>query len=263
MRRTLSFLLCLFAGIVLLSPIGCGSDTAQVDELAVARDAALAELRGAKQALDEKRAQLGELQAKLTAPEPEEGEEEAVEPIDPEAVKAEIATLKAHIENDADTLGGSIVTFINEDPPVSGEPLSETQQAAIDMKVDEDILLAQEWIQVGGDYKRAISILEQILPLAPDHPRLKEEIERADTFRYMTEERFESAKKGLSEEEVRELLGPVNLRNVREYPDKGVIAWFYPKDGGGAAGVYFRKKSGAFAVYKTDFNAVKVEEQAQ
>ena len=64
----------------------------------------------------------------------------------------------------------------------------------------------------------------------------------------------------MTEEEVREHLGPVNLRNVKEYPDKNVTAWFYSKDGGGAAGVYFQESKGKLVTYKMDFEAVKASE---
>ena len=59
---------------------------------------------------------------------------------------------------------------------------------------------------------------------------------------------------------MREVLGPVNLRNLKEYPDRGVTAWFYLKEAGGAAGVYFRKKGGKLTVYKADFEAVKKQD---
>ncbi len=261
MRRGLSYLVSVATALVLLVPVGCGSDNSEQEEMATARAAALAELHASKRALDAKREELAELETILMAPEatePAEGEEA----VDLEEVKAREVTLRAEVETATDAFGGEIVAFINEDAPVAGEPVSEALTAAVDMKVDEDILLAQEWVQVGGDYKRAISILEQVLPLAPEHPRLLEEIENAKAFRYMTEERLAAVENGQSEDEVREVLGPVNLRNVREYPDKGVFAWFYPKDGGGAAGVYFRKKGKSHVVYKTDFEAVKVQEPA-
>jgi hypothetical protein len=37
------------------------------------------------------------------------------------------------------------------------------------------------------------------------------------------------------------VLGPVNLQMVRSYPEQGVEAWLYPKQGGGTAGVFFRR----------------------
>ena len=158
------------------------------------------------------------------------------------------------------TFGSQVVGFINEDPPIAGEPLSEVQRKAVDMKIDEDILLAREFIEIGGDYRRALSILEGLKPLAPDNTRLAEEIANAEAMRYVTEERFEAIKKGMTEDEVREVLGPVNLRNVKEYPDRNVTAWFYKRENGGAAGIYFQERKGKLVTYKFDFNAVNPED---
>lgn len=72
----------------------------------------------------------------------------------------------------------------------------------------------------------------------------------------MTSERFKAVKKGMTENEVREALGPPNLFNVREYEDRGVTAWFYPKDeAGAAAGVWFRMKD--HKVYRINFDAIE------
>ena len=76
----------------------------------------------------------------------------------------------------------------------------------------------------------------------------------------MTEERFAQVKKKMTRDEVREILGQVMLSNLREYPERGVIGWFYRKEDGGAAAVYFREKRKGddnWVVYDTNFNAVK------
>jgi hypothetical protein len=81
----------------------------------------------------------------------------------------------------------------------------------------------------------------------------------------MTQERFAQVKKGMTKDEVRELLGQVMLSNLREFPpakasDRPVEGWFYKKKDGGAAGVYFREKrkgQGDWAVYNVDFDAIK------
>ncbi|HEV2845786.1 MAG TPA: tetratricopeptide repeat protein, partial [Thermoanaerobaculia bacterium] len=72
-----------------------------------------------------------------------------------------------------------LVELINADPPVQGEPLSERQKAAIRMRSDEEIRLAREFIERGGDYQRAIEIYREALAVDPDNPRLREELARA------------------------------------------------------------------------------------
>lgn len=274
MHRGMTKLISLCALVALVATGACGKDDSQMQELEAARQAALEEIESAKEALDAKRAELAEMRAIIADPEGAqaetsgdetsgaEGGEEA-EPVDVEALEAEAEALKNEIDSAADELGRKIVEFINEDPPVVGEPLNPVQQRAIDIKVDEDILLAREYIEVGGDHKRAISILEQIQPLAGESARLSEALEQAKADRWMTEERFTQAEKGQTEQEVRALLGQVNLRNVKEYPDRGVTAWFYMREGGGAAGVYFKESNGDLVVYKTDFNAVEPESDTE
>jgi tetratricopeptide (TPR) repeat protein len=151
-----------------------------------------------------------------------------------------------------------LVEFINAEPPVQGEPASERQKAALRMKSDEDILLARQFIEQGGDYQRAIDIYKEALAVDPGNPRLREELARAQARRYMTRETFEQAKEGMVQEEVRALLGQPNLHNVREYPDRGVVGWFYPKDASGrAAAVWFHEEGGQATAYLLDFDALE------
>ena len=157
-----------------------------------------------------------------------------------------------------------LVELINADPPVQGEPASERQKAAIRMKSDEEIVLARQFIEQGGDYQRAIDIYKEALAVDPGNPRLREGLARAQARRYMTRETFGQVKEGMEQEEVRRLLGQPNLHNVRDYPDRGVVGWFYPKDTSGAgAAVWFHKESGRTAVYLLDFNALDPRASAE
>jgi tetratricopeptide (TPR) repeat protein len=150
-----------------------------------------------------------------------------------------------------------LVELINADPPVQGEPASERQKAALRMKSDEEIVLARQFIEQGGDYQRAIDIYKEALAVDPGNPRLREELARAQARRYMTRETFDQVKEGMEQEEVRRLIGQPNLHNVRDYPDREVVGWFYPKDASGAAAaVWFHKESGRTTVYLLDFNAL-------
>ena len=150
-----------------------------------------------------------------------------------------------------------LVDLINAHPPVQGEPASELQQAAIRMKSDEEIVLARQFIEQGGDYQRAIDIYREALAVDPGNQRLRDELARAQARRYMTRQTFDQVKEGMEQEEVRRLLGQPNLHNVRDYPERGVVGWFYPKDASGAgAAVWFHKEGGRATVYLLDFNAL-------
>jgi hypothetical protein len=157
-----------------------------------------------------------------------------------------------------------LVEFINADPPVQGEPLTERQQAAIRMKSAEDIRLARQFIAQGGDYQRAIDIFKDALLVDPGNPRLREELARAQARRYMTRETFAQVKEGMDQEEVRRLLGQPNLHNVGDYPERHVVGWFYPKDeSGAAAAVWFHDDEGRYTVYLFDFDALRPRSPAE
>ncbi|MEM7049465.1 MAG: hypothetical protein AAF604_07390 [Acidobacteriota bacterium] len=256
MRRFTGF--C--AGVVLLSAlVACGPSVEE--QAATALEGQWVAVQEAKSALDQMRQELADLKA--AAETTVEGAEEATEEVTEEAAAASaaaIAELEQKVDDTAGEFNQQLVDFINSDPPVEGEARSERQNAAFAMKSDEDILVAQEYINVGGDYKRAISIYEQAMTADPENARLQELLAEAQELRFMSEERFGAVKKGMTEEEVRASLGPVNLRNVREYEDKGATAWFYPKDDqGSAAAVWFRRagQEAPLKVYDINFEALK------
>jgi tetratricopeptide (TPR) repeat protein len=156
-----------------------------------------------------------------------------------------------------DELRRRLLAYINGNPPLAGEKPSGRTLAAIRMKSDEDILVAHEHMNEGGDYRMAIDIYEAALAVDPENPKLQQELEAAQARRYMTQERFAQAQEGMTPDQVRLLLGPPNANDVREYPERGVTAWFYAKDAkGGAAAVWFETKGGRQAVYEVDFDAL-------
>lgn len=233
------------------------------EEIKAQQDAeAWAKVQELKESLDAKRQELKELR---NPPEAAEGEEaaaegeEGVELPSPEEVEAQIKELQNEVNTLSDEFSQTLAQFINSQGLTEGAELTEIQRAAFDMKAEEDILIAQEYIDKGGDYQRAIDIYNTAMLFDPENERLKEVHARALELRFMTEERFSQVKKGMSEDEVRELLGTPKASNVREF-DGGVIGWFYPQepteDSRPAAGVFFQKKKDELKVYKADFVAV-------
>lgn len=224
--------------------IGCGGDGSGSGKLDTAsRQAEWTALEGLKQQLDAKRAELTSLR------------EQAAGGAD---VAAALATTNNEVTELSDQLGSRLATYINADPPILGEPVSPGQLAALRMKSAEDIAIAKEFIDLGGDYRRALDIYNAALTVDPDNPALKAAIAEAEVKRFMSPERFATVSKGMSEAEVIAALGRPLARNIRDYPEKKVTAWFYPKsDNGEAAGVFFNAKK---EVYSTDFNAVKQAE---
>ncbi len=169
---------------------------------------------------------------------------------------------KRDLERRADEFSRHLVAFLNADPPRENEPLTARQAQAIRWKSEEDILLARDYVQRAGDFRRAIDILEAALALDPGYEALREELVLVRAARFVTAERFNQVKPGMGPDDVRGLLGAPNPHNVREYlehgPGRGVIGWFYPKDDhGSAAGVWFSRETGSPKVYRVDFAAIQ------
>jgi tetratricopeptide (TPR) repeat protein len=246
--------------------LGCGGGSEKVDE---AREAEWAWLVENKAKLDSLRQEVTELEESIkAAPTEEEGETEGEEEgaVSVADLEQQLDGRQAEAETLADTLMQRLVGYLNAEPMIEGEPLTESQLAAIRMKSDEDMVLAREYIQKGGDYRRAIDIYQTALQLDPENDELMAALESAKEDRYVSEEKFAAVKNGMTQDEVRTALGPVNLHNIREYPDRNVEAWFYPTaERGYAAAVWFRenKKSGDQVVYQLKYDAVSPEQMAE
>lgn len=243
--------------LLLIGALGCAGGAQKAEE--AKREAEWAWLQENKAHLDDFRQQLAEAQEDLDEAQ-QQGEGAPEEEI--QELSAKVEALEAEIHDLADELGERLVNFINSDPPVEGEPLTERQLAAIRMKSDEDMVVAREYIEKGGDYARGIGIYRDILKIDPDNEKVQAALEEAEQMRYMTEERFAKVQKGMTQREVRNVLGQVNLRNIRDFPERNAQGWFYPKEGGGAAAIWFEKdrRTGQFKVYQVDFNAVERRE---
>ena len=281
MFRSRAGLLFCAAMAVLLIMTACGGGSSREDQ---ANAEEWAWLTDAKQNLDNKRQELADLRAEARAAMEMEGEEEeGAEAEEPEAEEpeaeegaeleaeeidyaAQIAALEGEIEALSEEFGNRLVGYLNADPMIEGEEPTEQQMSALRMKSSEDIILAQEWIDKGGDYKRALDILNTALMFDPDNPDLQAAIAKAETERFMSPERFALAEAGMSEEQIRAVLGQANLLNVREYPDKDVVAWVDPTaEDGSAAAVWFQpeKDSGELKAYQVKYEAINPEEMGE
>ncbi len=262
-------LIVLSSLVVVALAIACGGSGPKVDPEVEAEWAALTEM---KESVDGFRTELRELNAKMMAASEEEAEggeaeesaegegtTDVMESAEEMAARAEV--LEKEIEETADKFNSRLIAFLNSpaNEIFEGEPLTERQAMAVSMKSSEDIELAAEYIEKGGDYRRAIDILQVTLQLDPENPEILAALEEARANRYMSEERFALAKKRMTEDEVRNVLGQVNLRNIRQFEERGVVAWFYATaKGGAAAAVWFQKdkKSDTLKAYQLKYDAV-------
>ena len=263
------------ASLVLLALFaGCSGDGQ--DEAAEQASALWNEIQQQKDKLDAERAELEQLEQQLieaesAGDEDAAGEEaetteegDAAEPTEPamtpEEIQAKIDDLRSTITSDTDALYGKVVETINNSGLVEGAELTPEQRQAFDMKAEIDIIYAQEYIDEGGDYQRAIDIYGQALRSDPTNEKLLVARSEAERLQHMDEERFALVKKGMTQGEVRQVLGTVKNTNVREFTEQSRIGWFYRKEDGGAAGVYFKEKSKGsddWVVEVFDFDAIK------
>lgn len=165
--------------------------------------------------------------------------------------------LEGELETLTRELNRRLVAFLNADPPREGREPSERQQAALRMKSDEDILVARRYIEEGGDFETAIAIYRAALAADPGYRLLEDALAAAVSRRFMSRALFSQVKEGMSQQDVRRLLGQPNPHNVRAYAEHQVLGWFYPKDASGAAAaVWFEEGEGGVTVYRLDFDAV-------
>ncbi len=260
MRRSTSVFSSLALTLALGLLAACGPS--QEEQMAAAQAEAMAQLEQGKADLEAKRQELADAKAQLQAA-LEEGAEDAADQI--AELEGNVERLRGEAGAMSDEFISGVVEFINADPPIEGEPLSENQLAGIRMKSAEDMIVAREHIDKGGDHRRAIDIYNQALMVDPDNPDLQAALAEAEEMRYMTQERFGQVSKGMTEDEVRALLGQPNLRNVRDYPERKVVAWFFPTtEEGDAAAVWFRaNKAGENAVYQIKFEAIKKDVETE
>ncbi|NJL29272.1 MAG: hypothetical protein HC897_16010 [Thermoanaerobaculia bacterium] len=249
----------LFAvGTILLATsilVACGSSEEKAKKEAEAKTAAdWSALQQKKGELDAKRQEYRQLKEQMENAPAEAGDAPAGD------LEAQATALKAEIDGMTDALGQQIADFINSQGIEVGGQLTEIQQQALHFNSDEALVNARDYIEKAGDWQRALDIYRGAKAFDPNYAPLDEAIAEAEQMRFMTEERFAQAKKKMSQKEVRAALGPVKTTNVRDFPDRNVTGWFYPKEDGGAAGIYFRERKkgeGDWEVYSLDFNAVK------
>ena len=152
---------------------------------------------------------------------------------------------------------GLLADFLNIG--INDFPESQETAAALLIYADEAILVADDMVAKSGDYKKAMDHLStaegyfSAAGLTPYHPMVAK-IAEFDDWRFITQERFDEVKKGMTKEEVVAEVGQVYFRNIQESPEKGVESWLYKKREGGAAAFYFKTKNGK--VYDKNWEAV-------
>lgn len=248
--------LTLLLALSLVAVAACGPDEAEV--AAAARAEEWTAIETARATLQEKRAELAELADQMAA------DVEEIEIPDGQTAEDVLAELESKVNNlQAETerlsgeLGTRLVAFINDAGLVQGEEVPAEVQSAFRMKASEDLLVADEYGDKGGDWARAIAIAEELLKNDPENEEIQARLAHYNDMRYMSEERFAAAEIGMTPEEVIAALGVPGRGNDREF-DNGTRAFFYlTGEDRGAAAVYFQTRNGEMQAYKVDYTAIE------
>lgn len=202
------------------------------DELAAA-EARLEELEDQRRLSDEEQAELDTLQT-------------------------QVDELAAARDDGYDQVQNLLADFLNT--ALNEAPDSQATVDALQIYSEEAIRAAKDPVEMAGDYKKSIDLLSTArgyyegVGLEP-YPPLVEAIEYYDSWRFITQERYDAIANGMTREEVHEAAGVPYYQNVQVDEDRGVETWLYKKREGGGAAVYFRLKSGK--VYNKKWDAIK------
>lgn len=169
-------------------------------------------------------------------------------------IERQLGERRAEAARQADQLDQHLVDFLNRHRPLPGRETASEVRRVLEVKIREDLAVAEEYITEGGDYPHALQIYRDLLSLDPDNARVQAALAQAEAHRTVTAERFSTLKKGMTQAQVRAALGMPHLKNIQTFEEQGVVAWFYPTPEGGTAGVYFQAEDeGEPVVYRWDF----------
>ncbi len=174
-----------------------------------------------------------------------------------EELPGKIEALEKKVSDGYDALQDKLATFLTT--ALNDFPQAPETAKGLEVYAKEAMYTAEDTIKKAGDYKKAIEILQtakgyyESIGLPPYQP-LVDAMATYDDLRYITQERFDQVKKGMTEDEVVAVAGAPYYMNKKKDEKRHVEYWLYPRRDGGAAAIYFNRKK---KVYHKDFNAVK------
>lgn len=249
MRVKGSFLIAFL--IVALSACGGGDKqgsstfdaTAELAKVKQARDV----LNTARDELAATRTELAGLESKSRLSDEEQARKAELE--------LQVKALEDRFDEAYNADQAALANFLNvalNDLPQAPETLE-----ALELYASEAIRNAKERIAKAGDYGRAIDQLETAKQYfdaiqAPVPTDLQAAIDEATSMRYLTRERFDQVKKGMSEDDVKLIVGTPFYANIRENEVRGkkIVTWLYTRDDNEVAALYFQNGK----VYATKWN---------
>ncbi len=117
----------------------------------------------------------------------------------------------------------------------------------------EKIYIGDQYMNVLSRYDKAIASYREALQIDPNNQEAAQRITRAEQRRFVSMNSFASVKTGMTEQDVRRLVGLPREDWIKQVVQNGRVysVWIYPKSDGGASAIYFDNG----VVYHTNWNA--------
>jgi len=206
---------------------------AGLDEVKTARAA----LSSARSTLDATRAELALLAAKAKLSRVEQAHKAELE----RQVREDQAAFDRAYDADQRTLTRFLNVVLNELPNAP-----ETREA-LALYAAQAIRNANDLITNNGDYAKAIELLvtaeNTFTAIRAQVPAdLRRELDSAKALRYLSRDRFDRVRNGMSTADTRLITGTPFYANVREHEDRGgkITTWQFAREDGGVAAVQFQ-----------------------
>jgi tetratricopeptide (TPR) repeat protein len=124
---------------------------------------------------------------------------------------------------------------------------------AASLLATEKIFIGDQYMNVLARYDKAITSYREALQIDPTNQDATQRIAQAEQRRFVSMNSFAGLKTGMSEQDVRKLVGLPREDWIKQVVQNGRVysVWIYPKADGGASAVYFDNG----VVYHTNWNA--------
>ena len=124
---------------------------------------------------------------------------------------------------------------------------------AVPILAREKVMIGDQYMNLLSRYDSAIESYRAALEIDPSNEEARQRIAAAEGRRYVAMGTFAGVKAGMSDEEVRGMLGLPREDWIKQVVQNGRVysVWIYPKADGGASAIYFDNG----IVYHTNWNA--------
>jgi len=239
--------------------VGCSKGPTEEEVKAGELEELLAKVHTADEALRQTRSDLATARAGVEEIEAvQESKRTEEQKTQLESLTASVQELSAAQDTAFDELQGALADALNI--ALNDFPDDPRTLEALRIYSDEAIAYANDAVAKAGDYKKAIDHLYgatnyyDAIGAEPYQP-LIEKITELEDWRYITRERFDAVKNGMTKEQVTEIAGVPYYQNIKVDEKRGVETWLFKRGDEGVAAFYFKTKTGK--VYGRNWDAVK------